>query len=299
MLFDRNFGTNFYMPEGGGDPILWQHLFWVFGHPEVYIMILPAMGIVSEVLPVFSRKPLFGYPAVVFAGVAIAFLGWAVWSHHMFTTGMGSVPRAIFAASTFVIAVPTGIKIFNWIGTLYGGSIRFTTAMLFSVAFIITFTIGGISGVMHASPPIDSQHQDTYFVVAHFHYVLFGGAIMAIFSGIYYWFPKMTGRLLDEGLGKLHFWMILIGMNLTFFPMHFLGVAGMPRRIYTYDEGLNWGLWNMVATIGAYVIGVSVLVFLWNVIRALRREKTAPDNPWDAATLEWASRLRPRNMTSM
>ena len=293
LMFDRNFETHFFLAEAGGDPILWQHLFWVFGHPEVYILILPAMGIVSEVLPVFSRKPLFGYPAVVFAGVAIAFLGWAVWAHHMFTTGMGTVPQTVFAANTMIIAVPTGIKIFNWIGTLYGGSIRFTTAMLFSIAFIVTFTIGGISGVMHASPPIDSQHQDTYFVVAHLHYVLFGGAIMGIFSGIYYWFPKMTGRFLHEGLGKLHFWLLLIGMNMTFFPMHFLGLAGMPRRIYTYDQGLNWGFWNMFATIGSYVIAISILFFLWNFFRTMRQEKTAPDNPWDAATLEWATTSPP------
>ncbi len=249
----------------------------------MYILILPAMGIVSEVLPVFSRKPLFGYPAVVFAGVAIAFLGWAVWSHHMFTTGMGSVPRTIFAANTMIIAVPTGIKIFNWIGTLYGGSIRFTTAMLFSVAFIITFTIGGISGVMHASPPVDSQHQDTYFVVAHIHYVLFGGAIMGIFSGIYYWFPKMTGRFLSESLGKLHFWLLFIGMNMTFFPMHFLGLAGMPRRIYTYDQGLDWGFWNMFATIGVVRDRPRAsLIFVWNFFRTMRQPKTAEDNPWGA-----------------
>jgi cytochrome c oxidase subunit 1 len=225
--------------------------------------------------------------------VAIAFLGWAVWSHHMFTTGMGTVPKTVFAANTMIIAVPTGIKIFNWIGTLYGGSIRFTTAMLFSIAFIITFTIGGISGVMHASPPVDSQHQDTYFVVAHLHYVLFGGAIMGIFSGIYYWFPKMTGRFLHEGLGKVHFWLLLIGMNMTFFPMHFLGIAGMPRRIYTYDQGLDWGFWNMFATIGSYLIAISVMIFLWNFFRAMRQEKTAEDNPWDAGTLEWATSSPP------
>ena len=293
LLFDRNFETNFFITEGGGDPILWQHLFWVFGHPEVYILILPAMGIVSEVIPTFSRKPLFGYAAIVFAGIAIAFLGWAVWSHHMFTTGLGAIPQTVFAGSTMLIGIPTGIKIFNWLGTMYGGNIRFTTAMMFAVAFIVTFTIGGISGVMHASVPIDTQHQDTYFVVAHLHYVLFGGAIMGIFAGFYYWFPKMTGRFLSESIGKLNFWLIFIGMNVTFFPMHFLGVAGMPRRIYTYDSGLGWDMWNMVATIGAFTIALGALSFVFNVLRALRQPATAEDNPWDGPTLEWATSSPP------
>jgi len=293
LYFDRNFATNFFIPEAGGDPILWQHLFWIFGHPEVYILILPAMGIVSEVLPTFSRKPLFGYSAIVFAGIAIGFLGWAVWAHHMFTTGLNTVPRLTFTATTMTIAVPTGIKIFNWLGTIYGGSLRFTTAMLFAVAFIATFTIGGISGVMHSSPPIDSQQQDTYFIVAHIHYVLFGGAIMGIFSGIYYWFPKMTGRFLSETLGKVHFWLLFIGMNLTFFPMHFLGIAGMPRRIYTYDEGLGWETWNMVSTIGVFIIAASILTFIVNFFRAMRQPQTAPNNPWNAPTLEWATTSPP------
>ncbi|MDO9100166.1 MAG: cbb3-type cytochrome c oxidase subunit I, partial [Caldisericota bacterium] len=227
LYFDRNFGTNFFTPDTGGDPILWQHIFWLFGHPEVYVLILPSMGIVSEVLPVMSRKPLFGYSAIVFAGAAIGVLGFAVWSHHMFTTGLGTVPQIVFSASTMAIGIPTGIKIFNWLGTMYGGNIRFTTATYFSVAFIFLFTVGGISGVMHASPAVDGQHQDTYFVVAHIHYVLFGGAIMGIFSGIFYWFPKMTGRFLSETLGKWTFWLLFVGMNLTFFPMHFLGLAGM------------------------------------------------------------------------
>ena len=293
LYFDRNFTTHFFIPDGGGDPILWQHIFWIFGHPEVYVLILPAMGIVSEVLPTFARKPLFGYAAVVFAGLSIAVLGFAVWSHHMFTTGLGPVPRVVFSATTMTIAVPTGVKIFNWLATLYGGNIRFTTAMYFAVGFIATFTIGGISGVMHASPPIDSQQQDTYFIVAHLHYVLFGGAIMGIFAGVYYWFPKFTGRFLNEGIGKLHFWLFFIGMNLTFFPMHFLGVAGMPRRIYTYDADLGWGTWNFVATIGAFVIAAGMLTFLWNFVRSLRAEANAPDNPWDAPTLEWATSSPP------
>lgn len=293
LLFDRNFGTNFFDPTGGGDPILWQHLFWIFGHPEVYILILPAMGIVSEVLPVFSRKPLFGYPVIIMSGVAIGFMGWAVWSHHMFTTGLGSVQQAVFAGSTITIGIPTGIKVFNWLATLYGGSIRFTTAMYFAVAFIAMFTIGGISGVMHASPPIDTQQQDTYFIVAHLHYVLFGGAIMGIFSGIYYWFPKMTGRFLGETLGKWHFWLVFVGMNMTFFPMHFLGVSGMPRRIYTYDAGMGWDFWNAFATWGAVVLAIGMLAFVVNFFVSMRKEPNAPPNPWDAATLEWATTSPP------
>ena len=293
LYFDRNFTTNFFTPETGGDPVLWQHLFWLFGHPEVYVLILPSMGIVSEVIPVFSRKPLFGYAAIVFAGASIGVLGFGVWAHHMFTTGLGTVPALVFSATTMGIGVPTGVKIFNWLSTMYGGSIRFTTAMYFSVAFIALFTIGGISGVMHAGPAVDSQHQDTYFVVAHIHYVLFGGAIMGIFSGIFYWFPKMTGRFLSETLGKWSFWVMFAGMNLTFFPMHFLGVSGMPRRIYTYDEGFGWEAWNMAATIGSYLIAVSVLIFLVNFFRTMRQEPTAPDNPWDGSTLEWATSSPP------
>ena len=293
LYFDRNFTTNFFTPETGGDPVLWQHLFWLFGHPEVYVLILPSMGIVSEVIPVFSRKPLFGYAAIVFAGASIGVLGFGVWAHHMFTTGLGTVPALVFSATTMGIGVPTGVKIFNWLSTMYGGSIRFTTAMYFSVAFIALFTIGGISGVMHAGPAVDSQHQDTYFVVAHIHYVLFGGAILGIFSGIFYWFPKMTGRFLSETLGKWSFWVMFAGMNLTFFPMHFLGVSGMPRRIYTYDEGFGWEAWNMAATIGSYLIAVSVLIFLVNFFRTMRQEPTAPDNPWDGSTLEWATSSPP------
>jgi len=286
-------GTSFFSPATGGDPILWQHIFWIFGHPEVYVLILPSMGIVSEVLPVMSRKPLFGYSAIVFAGAAIGVLGFGVWAHHMFTTGLGPVPQVVFSASTMAIGIPTGIKIFNWLGTMYGGNIRFVTATYFAVAFIALFTIGGISGVMHASPPVDGHHQDSYFVVAHLHYVLFGGAIMGIFSGLFYWFPKMSGRLLDEGLGKITFWLMFVGMNLTFFPMHFLGLAGMPRRIYTYDADLGWDTWNMVATIGSYTIATSVLIFVINVIKTMRKEKDAGDDPWGGATLEWATSSPP------
>ena len=293
MLFDRQFTTSFFLPEGGGDPILWQHLFWVFGHPEVYILILPAMGIVSEVLPTFSRKPLFGYAAIVFAGVSIGFLGWAVWSHHMFTTGLGAVQQAVFSASTMAIGIPTGIKVFNWLATMWGGNIRFTTAMYFAVAFVALFTIGGISGVMHASPPVDQQQQDTYFIVAHIHYVLVGGALFGVFSGLYYWWPKMTGRLLNETLGKWNFWLMFVGMNLAFFPMHFLGVSGMPRRIYTYDSGLGWDFWNLVATVGAFILALGVLVFIINVFKTQQNEPDAGDNPWDAPTLEWATTSPP------
>ena len=293
LYFDRNFGTNFFTPGAGGDPILWQHLFWVFGHPEVYVLILPSMGIVSEVLPVMSRKPLFGYTAIVMAGASIGVLGFGVWSHHMFTTGLGTVPQYVFSASTMAIGIPTGVKVFNWLGTMYGGNIKMTVATYYSIAFVALFTIGGISGVMHASPSVDGQHQDSYFVVAHIHYVLFGGAIMGIFSGLYYWFPKMTGRLLDETLGKVGFWFIFIGMNLTFFPMHFLGLAGMPRRIYTYDAGLGWETWNFVATIGSYTIAVGVFLFLVNVFKTFRKPPDAGNDPWGGATLEWATTSPP------
>src|SRR5215204_1352424 len=222
LTFDRFGGTSFYIPAGGGDPLLWQHLFWVFGHPEVYILILPAFGIVSEIIPVFSRKPLFGYAVMVYALAAIAFLGFGVWVHHMFTTGLGPTANSVFAASTMIIAVPTGVKIFNWLGTMWLGQLHFTTPMLFAVGLVSQFTIGGISGVMHAAVPVDQHHNDSYFVVAHFHYVLFGGSIFALLAGIYYWFPKFTGRLMDDRLGRLNFWTTFIGFNATFFPMHFL-----------------------------------------------------------------------------
>ena len=287
LTFDRQFGGNFFNPAAGGDPLLWQHLFWLFGHPEVYILILPAMGIVSEVLPVFSRKPLFGFPVVVFSGIAIGFMGWGVWVHHMFTTGLGPVANSAFSLSTMFIAVPTGVKIFNWLGTMWGGSIRFTTPMLFSIGFISMFVIGGISGVTHAIVPSDAQQNDTYYVVAHFHYVLFGGALFGIFSGIYYWFPKFFGRLLSEKIGKIHFILMLIGFNLTFAPMHILGLQGMPRRTYTYAEDMGFDVWNMVSTTGSFIIAIAVLVFIVNVIVSTRRPKDAPADPWDARTLEW------------
>ncbi|MDQ3136061.1 MAG: cytochrome c oxidase subunit I [Gemmatimonadota bacterium] len=288
LMFDRFFGTHFFVPSGGGDPLLWQHLFWIFGHPEVYILVLPAFGIVSEILPVFSRKPLFGYAAMVFSGAFIAFLGFGVWSHHMFTTGMGPIADTFFALSTMLIAVPTGVKIFNWMGTIWGGSIQYRTPIYFALGFIAMFIIGGLSGVMHSSPPADLQQNDTYFVVAHFHYVLFGGSIFALTGGAYYWWPKMFGRMLNEGLGKVHFWLMLIGFNVTFFPMHILGLNGMPRRVYTYPEGLGFETLNQIETAGSLILGFSFLVFLVNIVLTWRGPRNAPADPWNGATLEWA-----------
>ena len=293
LMFDRFFGTMFYAPAGGGDPLLWQHLFWIFGHPEVYILILPAMGIVSEVLPTFARKPLFGAPVIIYSGIMIGFFGFGVWSHHMFSVGMGPVADAAFALATMLIAVPTGVKIFNWIGTLWGGTVRFTTALYFALGFIAMFTMGGLSGVMHASPPVDLQQTDSYFVVAHFHYVLFGGSIFGLFAGMYYWWPKMFGRMLDERLGQIHFWLMLIGFNMTFFPMHYLGLIGMPRRIYTYAPDLGWNFWNLVATIGSFVIALSIAVFIANVWTTRRRGQVAGPDPWDGRTLEWMTSSPP------
>ncbi len=288
LMFDRFFGTLFYAPAAGADPLLWQHLFWIFGHPEVYILILPAMGIVSEVLPTFARKPLFGAPVVIYSGIMIGFFGFGVWSHHMFSVGMGPVADSAFSIATMLIAVPTGVKILNWIGTLWGGSIRFRTPLYFALGFIAMFTMGGLSGVMHASPPVDLQQTDSYFVVAHFHYVLFGGSIFGLFGGIYYWWPKITGKLLDERLGLWHFWLMMIGFNMTFFPQHYLGLIGMPRRIYTYAPDLGWNFWNLISTIGAFLIAVSLLFFIVNVVRTMRSGKIAGNDPWDARTLEWA-----------
>ena len=288
LQFDRLYGTHFFNPAMGGDPVMWQHMFWLFGHPEVYILILPAMGIVSEVLPTFSRKPIYGYPFIVFSGIAIGFLGWFVWSHHMFTVGLGPAANAAFSISTMAIAIPTGVKIFNWIGTLWGGSIKVTVALLFSVAFIGMFVIGGLSGVTHASPPSDAQQQDTYYVVAHFHYVLFGGSLLGLWSGIYYWWPKFTGRFLNEKIGYWHFTIVLIAFNLTFFPMHWLGLDGMPRRVATYPEGMGWDVSNLVSTAGSLLLGVGVLIFIYNVIYSSKGPKNAGNDPWDGRTLEWS-----------
>jgi cytochrome c oxidase subunit I len=287
LMFDRFFGTHFYLTSAGGDPVLWQHLFWIFGHPEVYILILPAMGIISEVLPTFARKPLFGYTVVVYSGVLIGFMGWGVWSHHMFSVGLGPIADSVFSATTMLIAVPTGVKIFNWLATLWGGQLRFTTAMLFALGFIGMFTIGGLSGVSHASPPADLQQTDTYYIVAHIHYVLFGGTILGLFAGMYYWWPKMTGRLLSESIGRWHFALTFVGMNLAFFPMHLIGLLGMPRRIYTYGPELGVSTLNLISTIGAFLIGVAVLLFIWNVWRTRTRGEVAGNDPWGGATLEW------------
>ena len=287
LTMDRNFGTHFFIPSEGGDPVLWQHLFWVFGHPEVYILILPAMGIVSEVLPTFSRKPLFGYPFIIFSGIVIGIMGWAVWSHHMFTVGLGPVANSVFTITTMLIAVPTGVKIFNWIFTLWRGSIEFTTSMMFALGFVALFIVGGLSGVSHAVSPSDFQQSDTYYIVAHLHYVLFGGSIFGIFAGIYYWWPKITGKMLNESLGRLNFWLMFIGMNLTFFPMHYLGLNGMPRRIYTYSAEFGWEHLNQLASIGYVVLFVSFLVFILNVLQTRNSRKVSHD-PWDAPGLEWS-----------
>jgi cytochrome c oxidase subunit I len=293
LLIDRQLSAHFFSRLGGGSPILWQHYFWSFGHPEVYIMVLPAFGIISEVIPVFSRKPIFGYGFVAASTVAIALLSVGVWAHHMFAVGLGHAWEYTFGASSLLIAVPTGVKIFSWIATMWRGAIRLTTAMLFAVAFLFTFTIGGLSGVTFAVVPIDWQVTDTYYVVAHMHYVLFGGTLFAVMAGLYYWFPKMSGRLLDERWGAVHFWLMFIGFNMTFFVQHLLGLAGMPRRVYTYPDYPGWGTMNMISTIGAFVLGISVLVLLANIAISLRRGAIAGDNPWDAWTLEWAATSPP------
>jgi cytochrome c oxidase subunit I len=289
LMFDGVYGGQFFEPGTGGDPILYQHLFWLFGHPEVYIMILPSMGIISEILPVFSRKPLFGYAAVVFAGAAIGFIGFGVWAHHMFTSALGPVARSAFALATMFIAVPTGIKIFNWVFTLWGGKLTFHTPMLFSIGFVSMFTIGGLSGVTHAIVPHNAQQHDTYWVVAHFHYVLFGGALFGLIAGIYFWFPKVTGKMMDERLGKLHFWTWLLGFNLTFGPMHMSGLLGQPRRtaLLPGELGTTVELYNLLSTVGFLVLFGSALVFLYNLITSLKRGEPSGEDPWDARTLEW------------
>ena len=288
VFFDRNFDTLFFVAAKGGDPLLYQHLFWIFGHPEVYILILPGMGIVSEVLPVFSRKPLFGYSVVIFSGIAIGFLGWGVWAHHMFATGLGPVTITAFGLATMLIAIPTGVKIFNWLGTVYGGAVKLTTAMLFSLGFVAMFTLGGLSGVMHSVVPADTQQTDTYFVVAHFHYVLFGGLVFAIFSGFYFWWPKMFGHFLDERLGKINFWVMLVGFNVTFFPMHILGLTGMPRRTYRYPAGYGWTGLNQIVSVGGFLVALATLIFVVNVIYSAVKRKPAGGDPWDGRSLEWS-----------
>ena len=299
LMFQRSFGATFFSVEAGADPLLWQHLFWIFGHPEVYILILPSFGIVSEVLPVFSKKPLFGYPLVVFSGCAIGFVGWGVWAHHMFASGLGPISVAVFSISTMAIALPTGVKIVNWTLTMWGGKITFTTAMLFAIGLIVQFTIGGLSGVTHAVAPSDTQQTDTYYIVAHFHYVLFGGAVLGIFSGLYYWWPKIFGKLLSERLGKWNFWLMVIGMNMTFGPMHIIGLQGQPRRMYIWTEAragdgfFNLGFWNLISSIGSAVLGIGVLLFFINVLIS-RKHPPAPLDPWDARSLEWMTSNPPK-----
>ena len=293
LLADRLLNAHFFRADTGGSAVLWQHVFWAFGHPEVYIMVLPAFGIISEVIPVFSGKPIYGYDFVAASTLAIAFLSLTVWAHHMFAVGLGHPFDLFFVICSMAIAVPTGIKIFNWTATMYGGRVRFTTAMLFAVSFIVMFTIGGLSGIAFAVAPIDWQLTDSYFVVAHFHYVLFGGTALAVFAGVYYWFPKITGRMLDERWGKVNFWLTFIGFNLTFMIQHVLGMLGMPRRVFTYPPLPGWEAMNMISTIGAFVLAIAVLVLMINIAISLRSGKIAGDNPWDAWTLEWATTSPP------
>jgi cytochrome c oxidase subunit I len=287
LLADRHFGTHFFDPTAHGSPVLWQHLFWFFGHPEVYIMVLPGFGIISEVIPVFSRKPIFGYKAVAASSAVIAFLATLVWAHHMFVSPVPIVVLGFFMLSSFLIGIPTGVKIFNWIATLWRGSILPTTALYFSVGMIAIFTVGGITGIFLAVFPVDWQLNDTYFVVAHFHYTIFGGAIFPVFAGLYYWFPKMSGRFLNERLGKISFWLIFIGFNATFLVQHAMGLSGMPRRIYTYEPNFGWSTYNMISTVGAFILGVGVLVTIVNVARSLKVGAIAGPDPWKGNTLEW------------
>jgi cytochrome c oxidase subunit 1 len=287
LLLDRTVGTHFFLPDQGGSALLWQHAFWFFGHPEVYIMVLPAMGIISEVLPVFARKPIFGYKAIVFSTIGIGFFSMLVWAHHMFAVGLPLGLDSFFMISSMVIAVPTGVKIFNWLATTWRGNLIFDTPMLFALGFIALFTMGGLSGIFLASFPVDWQVTDTYYVVAHLHYVLFGGTVFAIFAGLFYWWPKVFGRMLDERLGKWQFWLMFVGFNTTFLPQHMLGLLGMPRRIYTYSHGGLWETYNLISTIGSGIMAVGLLLFVANVVRTARVGTRVGNDPWLADTLEW------------
>jgi cytochrome c oxidase subunit I len=287
LLLDRQAGTSFFEPAEGGSQILWQHMFWFFGHPEVYIMVLPAMGMLSEIIPVFSRKPIFGYKAVAFSTIGIAFASMLVWAHHMFTVGLPVWLQAFFLISSFSVAVPTSIKLFNWLATLWRGHLDLRTPLLFCLGFIGLFTVGGLSGIMLAAYPIDYQAQDSYFLVAHLHYVLFGGTVFGVFAGTYYWFPKITGRMYDERLGKVHFWFILVGFNMAFLPQHFLGLMGMNRRVYTYDRGGLFELYNLISSVGTLVMTIGLLIFIANMVKSWRRGTRVGSDPWRADTLEW------------
>ena len=293
LLIDRFLGGNFFNTQSGGSAVLWQHFFWIFGHPEVYILIFPAFAILSEVIPIFSRKPIFGRPAMVGAVASIGFISLGVWAHHMFAVGMTSWSNTFFTASTMLVGIPTGIKIFNWTATMYGGKIRLATPMLFCCAFLFQFLVAGLTGIMLATGPFDWQLHDSYFVVGHFHFTLVAGLVFGLFAGMYYWFPKVTGRMYSEKLGKWHFWLFLIGVELTFVPMHFLGFLGMPRRIYTYAPGRGWEFWNLIASSGLLFQLPAILIFVWNVVHSVLRGKTAGDDPWDAWTLEWATTSPP------
>jgi cytochrome c oxidase subunit 1 len=293
LILDRHLGAMFFDTQRGGDAILWQHFFWIFGHPEVYILILPGFAVMNEVVPVLSRKPIFGYPIMVAANVMIAFISLGVWAHHMFTVGMTSLGNAFFAITTMLVAVPTGIKIFNWLGTMYGGKIRMELPMMFCIAFLFQFLIAGLTGVMLAVAPFDWQLSDSYFVVAHFHYVLIGGLLFTIFAGIYFWYPKCFGRMLDNKLGHWHFWLFAIGFHITFFPQHISGMLGMPRRIYTYEADRGWDEYNLISTLGVIFQAVGILFFVYNLIYSYFKGKVAGDDPWDAWTLEWATSSPP------
>jgi cytochrome c oxidase subunit 1 len=293
LMIDRYLGGHFFDTQAGGSAVIWMHFFWIFGHPEVYILIIPGFAFASEIIPVFSRKAIFGYPVMVGASVAIAFLSMSVWAHHLFTIGMPSYGNAFFVLTSMAVGVPTGIKIFNWLGTMWGGKIRFDTAMLFSIGFLFQFLIAGLTGIMLAAAPFDWQLNNSYFVVAHFHYVIVGGLLFTIFAAFYYWYPKMVGRMLGETLGKWHFWLFLIGFHLTFDFMHVPGVLGMPRRIYTYEPGRGWEIWNLLVTVGAFLQVMGVLCFVINLIRSYFRGVPAGNDPWDAWTLEWSTSSPP------
>jgi cytochrome c oxidase subunit 1 len=293
LSFDRFLGAHFFDTQAGGSAVLWMHFFWIFGHPEVYVLVLPAFGFMSEIVPVFSRKPMFGYPVMVAASVGIGFVSFTVWAHHMFTIGMNSYANSFFVITTMVVGIPTGIKIFNWLGTMWGGKIQFKTPMLFCIGFLFQFLIAGLTGIMLGAAPFDWQLANSYFVVAHFHYVIVGGILFALFGAFYYWFPKMSGRLYLENLGKLHFWLFVIGFHLTFDFMHIPGILGMPRRIYTYEPGRGWDSWNFIVTVGVFVQGIAVLIFVGNLLYSIFKGKVAGNDPWDAWTLEWSTSSPP------